>query len=128
MFELALSGDPRPILTDFLLANYANDVLHYLPSTEADEIVFTCAPNDAGKMVRRLRMPSKETTNQITKRINDSNKDFVLFHVILEQKTDCTEQMDGKRHGVMLLYNRVSRRVYVYDFLRYHYRGFKVNW
>lgn len=129
MATLALSGDPRPMLTEYILGTHGNDAIHYVQDINNTPIKYVCRPkkNDPTKLVRGLEIPSKEDTSIIGNRVNTFEGDIILFHVIMEQKGDCNAPKDGRAHGVMLLYNRATKEVYTYDILRYHYRGFKAN-
>lgn len=124
-----LSGDPRPLLTEYILSTYGNDAIHYTHDMNASSIRYVCKPkkNDPSKLVRGLVYPTGSEKEAIEDRINSYEGDTILFHVIMEQKADCNAPKDGRTHGVMLLYNRATKEVYTYDILRYHYRGFKAN-
>lgn len=129
MSKLGLSGDPRPILTDFILANYPKDAIHYIQNTDELEIQYGCFPSkkNPDSLSRAIILPSKTQERIIEKRITESNQDFILFHITLNQKDVCTNPTDNRRHGLMLLYNRKTKYIYTYDILRYHYKGFRAN-
>lgn len=124
-----LSGDPRPLLTDYILSTYAHDAIHFTHDTAKTSIRYVCKPKkaDPTKFVRGIVYPTGDQKENIADRINSYEGNVILFHVIMEQKGDCNAPKDGRTHGVMLLYNRSTKEVYTYDILRYHYRGFKAN-
>lgn len=127
MAHVALSGDPRPILTDYMLTKYADSAIHYTLDTHEVHFRYVCKPKkaDPSKFLRTLEVPLE--AGAIHERINAYEGDVILFHIILEQKGDCSAEKDKRAHGVMLLYNRATKEVYLYDILRYHYKGFKAN-
>lgn len=119
-------GEPRPILTTHLISNYKSVM------TIKDPVyVYSCYEDIDKKgevsRVRRIHSVSKEAEEAAWKQIRESNALFVAFHIVLEQKGDCKEDPDHKKHSAVVLYNRVTGRMVLYDLLRYHLRGFKLK-
>ena len=134
---LLVSSEPRPLLTDYVLTKYPTKVTSALPvlywkhSHERKGFLYEC--RDYEKAVRKLKTLDEPELSAFKERFMSLRTDFMVFHVLFKDKDACVARnrknenglRHSPRHGVMLLYNKVTHRIYRYDILRYHYRGFK---
>lgn len=136
--SLLESCEPRPLLTDYVLTKYSTQVTSALPTLfwkrtdESKTFMYKCDSYE--KPTRAIHMIQEPQLSSFKERFDALKTNFMAFHFIFKDKTACVptspstnpnEKKSAPRHGVMLLYNKVTHRVYKYDILRYHYRGFK---
>lgn len=131
------SSEPRPVLTDYVLTKYGSKVTSALPvlywkkKDEKKTLLYECESYE--KPSRVIRMLEGQELSSFKERFEGMRTDFMVFHILFKDKDACVPRMKGNvnqkkespRHGIMLLYNKRTHRLYRYDILRYHYRGFK---
>lgn len=131
------SSEPRPVLTDYVLTKYATKVTSALPilywrrKDERKTFLYECENYE--KPSRVIRMLEEPELSSFKERFHSLKSDFMVFHVLFKDQDACVARTksnvnqlkESPRHGVILLYNKRTHRLYRYDILRYHYRGFK---
>lgn len=131
------SGCVYPLLTEYLLSFYPNDVIHYtkdihdIPMNQ--QIKYECVytfdedNEDEYDVERTLVLPDFAVNAEIANRINNTSMEFVLFTVFLCNKGECGKTEDHRKHSIVLIYNKTTYRIYAYDMFKFNYHGFDTS-
>lgn len=126
MQSLLNSGEPRPLLVEYVLKYYGDKCMYFAEDVTANTfLLFKCGRDNVKDIVK----PSLKLTNEFKERLlyfNPKDKPLVLFHVVVQSKSKCVDG-DKHRHGLVIVYNRLTNKVFKYNILRFHAPGFSTK-
>lgn len=121
------SGDPRTILPEYLIKYYNDDVTYYLPQLTLQGFKYLCQTSSNGGVKRVLADIPADIEVLIQEQLELAETPFIIFSCITTQKAECSEEPDNRSHSLTAIYNRYTGRIFIYDLLRFYYRGFRIN-